>query len=33
LSAFDADAEDSPVVDDRGSANQLFGGPAILYSW
>ncbi len=27
------DAEDSPVVDDRGSANQIFGGLAILYSW
>jgi hypothetical protein len=22
-----------PVVKDRGSANQLFGGLAILYSW
>ncbi len=28
-----SDAEDSPVVDDRGSANQLFGGLALLYSW
>ncbi|MDH3598407.1 MAG: MipA/OmpV family protein [Candidatus Tectomicrobia bacterium] len=28
-----SDAEDSPVVDDRGSANQLAAGAAILYSW
>ncbi len=27
------DAEDSPVVDDRGSKNQLFAGLALLYSW
>ncbi len=27
------DAEDSPVVDVRGSENQLFAGLAIVYSW
>jgi outer membrane scaffolding protein for murein synthesis (MipA/OmpV family) len=27
------DAEDSPVVDVRGSENQLFAGVALLYSW
>jgi outer membrane protein len=27
------DAEDSPVVDKRGDANQLLAGLALLYSW
>ena len=27
------DAEDSPVVDDVGSASQLFAGLSVLYSW
>jgi outer membrane protein len=27
------DAEDSPVVDDRGSANQLFAGVGLAYAW
>jgi outer membrane protein len=27
------DAADSPVTDDRGSANQLFGGFGIVYAW
>ncbi len=27
------DAEDSPVVDDEGSENQLFGGMVVTYSW
>ncbi len=27
------DAEDSPVVDDRGSENQFFGGALIAYRW
>ena len=28
-----SDAADSPIVDDRGDANQLFGGIAVLYTW
>ena len=28
-----SDAEDSPVVDDRGSENQFFGGALIGYRW
>ncbi len=27
------DAKDSPIVDDRGSANQLIGGLGLAYSW
>ena len=27
------DAEDSPVVDDRGDANQFYGGLSLIYSW
>jgi outer membrane protein len=27
------DAHNSPVVDDQGSANQLFAGLSLLYSW
>jgi MipA family protein len=27
------DAEDSPVVDDRGDANQLYGGLSVIHSW
>ncbi len=27
------DAEDSPVVDIRGSANQIFAGLGVLYTW
>jgi outer membrane protein len=27
------DAEDSPVVDDRGSADQFMAGLAVAYSW
>ena len=27
------DADDSPVVDDEGEANQFFGGIVISYSW
>lgn len=27
------DAADSPVTDDRGSANQLFGGFGVVYAW
>jgi outer membrane scaffolding protein for murein synthesis (MipA/OmpV family) len=27
------DAEDSPIVKQRGSANQLYGGLALMYSW
>jgi len=27
------DAEDSPIVDDRGSANQFFGGVLVGYKW
>ena len=27
------DAEDSPIVDDRGSANQLFGGLMVTYTF
>ena len=27
------DAEDSPIVDDRGSPNQVFGGVLIGYKW
>jgi MipA family protein len=26
-------AGDSPIVDDRGSENQLFGGVGIAYMW
>ncbi len=28
-----ADAEDSPLVDDRGSANQLAAGVGVIYAW
>jgi len=28
-----SDAEDSPIVDDRGSENQFFGGVLIGYKW
>ena len=28
-----SDAEDSPVVDDRGDANQFMVGLAVLYTW
>lgn len=28
-----SDAEDSPVVDDRGSANQYYGAVCLMYSW
>jgi outer membrane scaffolding protein for murein synthesis (MipA/OmpV family) len=27
------DAEDSPIVDDRGSANQLLGGVLLNYTF
>ena len=27
------DAEDSPIVDQRGDANQLFAGLGLMYSW
>jgi len=27
------DAEDSPIVDDRGSANQFFGGLMVTYTF
>lgn len=27
------DAEDSPVVEDRGSENQFFGGIGVVYAW
>ena len=27
------DAEDSPIVDIRGDANQFFGGISAIYSW
>lgn len=28
-----SDAADSPIVDDRGSANQLFVGASVIYTW
>jgi outer membrane protein len=28
-----SDAADSPVVEDRGSANQFFGGVGVVYAW